>query len=117
MYLSELKLLQYDALYGQNYMYSESSIPKATNLHLGTKEIVLQDIYIENGQLVAKVENFNQNTIFLVDGNFITTTFVDNNTVTCSAPSLNKDGSTVYLGQISGGAKLLSTTNVITLTP
>lgn len=117
MYLSELKLLQYDALYGQNYMYSESSIPKATNLHLGTKEIVLQDIYIENGQLVAKGENFNQNTIFLVDGNFITTTLVDNNTVTCSAPSLNKDGSTVYLGQISGGAKLLSTTNVITLTP
>ena len=72
---------------------------------------------IENGQLVATGENFNQNTIFLVDGNFVNTTIIDSNTVTCPAQELKTEGSSVYLGQISGGAQLLSATNSITVMP
>lgn len=116
-YLAKLKLLQYYTLYGQNYIHNENSIPVASNLKLGTKEIILNDIYIENGQLVATGENFNQNTIFLVDGNFVNTTIIDSNTVTCPAPELKTEGSSVYLGQISGGAQLLSATNSITVIP
>ena len=72
---------------------------------------------IENGQLVATRENFNQNTIFLVDENFVNTTIIDSNTVTCPAPELKTEGSSVYLGQIPGGAQLLSATNSITIMP
>ena len=36
-YLAKLKLLQYDTLYGQNYIHNENSIPVASNLKLGTK--------------------------------------------------------------------------------
>ena len=36
-YLAKLKLLQYDTLYGQNYIHNENSIPVASHLKLGTK--------------------------------------------------------------------------------
>lgn len=84
---------------------------------MGINLIILNEVYLQCKQLVATRENFNQNTIFLVDGNFVNTTIIDSNTVTCPAPELKTEGSSVYLGQISGDAQLLSTTNSITVMP
>lgn len=116
-YLDALKALQYDILYGQSHLYSTYEEPVATALQFGTKPITVSEIYLEDGQLVAKGDNFTQTTIFLVDGNFVATTFVDSNTVTCTAPNLKEEGSSVFLGQISGGAQLLSATATFVVTP
>ena len=116
-YLDALRSLQYDILYGDEYLYNSQEAPKPTNLQFGINPIILNDVYLQDGQLVATGENFNQNTIFLVDGNFINTTFIDSNTVTCPAPELKPEGSAIFLGQISGGAQLLSATVTVTVMP
>ena len=116
-YLDALRSLQYDILYGDEYLYNSQEAPKPTNLQFGINPIILNDVYLQDGQLVATGENFNENTIFLVDGNFINTTFIDSNTVTCPAPELKPEGSAIFLGQISGGAQLLSATVTVTVMP
>lgn len=67
--------------------------------------------------LLQQEKTLTENTIFLVDGNFINTTFIDSNTVTCPAPELKPEGSAIFLGQISGGAQLLSATVTVTVLP
>lgn len=79
--------------------------------------IVLSNIYIENGKLIAEGENFTYNSIFLVDGNFVTTEFISPNKISCDASSVKTEGSTAFIGQMSGGAQVLSATQTLSITP
>lgn len=116
-YLNALKSIEYDILSGKKYIYNYLDKPIATNLKFGAKDIVLSNIYIENGKLIAEGENFTYNSIFLVDGNFITTEFISPNKISCDASSVKTEGSTAFIGQMSGGAQVLSATQTLSITP
>lgn len=116
-YLDALKSIEYDILSGNEYLYDYISKPLATNLKFGSKDIVLSNIYIENGKLFAEGENFTYNSIFLIDGNFATTEFISPNKIICDASSIKAEGSNVFIGQMSGGAQLLSATQTLSITP
>lgn len=116
-YLDALNSIQYDILSGSEYLYDYISKPIATNLKFGSKDIVLSNIYIENGKLFAEGENFTYNSIFLIDGNFATTEFISPNKISCDASSIKSEGSNVFIGQMSGGAQLLSATQTLSITP
>lgn len=116
-YLDALKSIEYDILSGNEYLYNYISKPLATNLKFGSKDIVLSNIYIENGKLFAEGENFTYNSIFLIDGNFATTEFISPNKISCDASSIKAEGSNVFIGQMSGGAQVLSATQTLSITP
>lgn len=116
-YLDALKSIEYDILSGNEYLYDYISKPLATNLKFGSKDIVLSNIYIENGKLFAEGENFTYNSIFLIDGNFATTEFISPNKISCDASSIKAEGSNVFIGQMSGGAQVLSATQTLSITP
>ena len=116
-YLDALKSIEYDILSGKEYLYDYISKPLATNLKFGSKDIVLSNIYIENGKLFAEGENFTYNSIFLIDGNFATTEFISPNKISCNASSIKAEGSNVFIGQMSGGAQVLSATQTLSITP
>lgn len=116
-YLNALKSIEYDTLFGNEYIYSYISKPTATNLKFGSKDIVLSNVYIEDDKLYAEGENFTYNSIFLVDGNFATTEFISSNKICCDASVVKSEGSTVFIGQISGGAQVLSATPTLSIQP
>lgn len=116
-YLDALKSIEYDILSGEEYLYNYLSNPIATNLKFGSKDIVLSNLYIENGKLFAEGENFTYNSIFLIDGNFATTEFISPNKISCDANSIKTEGSNIFIGQISGGAQVLSATQTLSITP
>lgn len=116
-YLDALKSIEYDILSGNEYLYDYISKPIATNIKFGSKDIVLSNIYIENGKLFAEGENFTYNSIFLIDGNFATTEFISPNKISCDSSSIKSEGSNVFIGQMSGGAQVLSATQTLSITP
>lgn len=116
-YLNALKSIEYDTLFGNEYIYSYISKPTATNLKFGSKDIVLSNVYIEDDKLYAEGENFTYNSIFLVDGNFATTEFISSNKICCDASVVKSEGSTVFIGQISGRAQVLSATPTLSIQP
>lgn len=116
-YLNALKSIEYDTLFGDEYIYSYITKPTATNLKFGSKDIVLSNVYIEDDKLYAEGENFTYNSIFLVDGNFATTEFISANKISCDASVIKDEGSTIFIGQISGGAQVLSATPTLSIQP
>lgn len=116
-YLNALKAIEYDTLFGDEYIYSYITKPTATNLKFGSKDIVLSNVYIEDDKLYAEGENFTYNSIFLVDGNFATTEFISANKISCDASVIKDEGSTIFIGQISGGAQVLSATPTLSIQP
>lgn len=116
-YLNALKAIEYDTLFGDEYIYSYISKPTATNLKFGSKDIFLSNVYIEGDKLYAEGENFTYNSIFLVDGNFATTEFISANKISCDASVVKDEGSTIFIGQISGGAQVLSVTPTLSIQP
>ena len=46
-YLADLKLLQYDMLYGEQYIYGGTNPFIATDLKMGTYDISITDVYEE----------------------------------------------------------------------
>lgn len=116
-YLNALKAIEYDTLFGDEYIYSYISKPTATNLKFGSKDIVLSNVYIEGDKLYAEGKNFTYNSIFLVDGNFATTEFISANKISCDASVVKDEGSTIFIGQISGGAQVLSATPTLSIQP
>lgn len=116
-YLNALKSIEYDTLFGDEYIYSYITKPTATNLKFGSKDIVLSNVYIEDDKLYAEGENFTYNSIFLVDGNFATTEFISANKISCDASVIKDEGSTIFIGQISGGAQVISATPTLSIQP
>ena len=116
-YLDALKSIEYDILDGNEYLYNYISKPVATNIKFGSKDIVLSNLYIEDGKLFAEGENFTYNSIFLVDGNFATTEFISPNKICCDASTIKDEGSNVFISQMSGGAQVLSATQTLSITP
>lgn len=116
-YLDTLKNLEYDIYYGDSYIYKYLDRPLPTDLKFGANDIVLSNIYIDNDKLVAEGENFTYNSVFLIDGNFVYADFESPNRITCDSSNIKNEGSNIFIGQISSGAQLLSTTQTVTVIP
>ncbi len=57
-YMDNLKLLQYDMLYGEQYVYGGINPYEKTDLRMGVKDISITDTYESGGQIYVKGNNF-----------------------------------------------------------
>lgn len=62
-YLQALKSLEYDILYGDMYVYDGQSPYMATDMKMGTNEIVIKDVIKDEGQFDMKDNNIEDNII------------------------------------------------------
>ncbi|MGL4451927.1 MAG: LTA synthase family protein [Sarcina sp.] len=69
-----LKDIQYDQLYGDNYLIGKKIYEK-TNLQLGLDPIKVTKAYIEGTQLVVEGENLTKASVVIADGKPIRTTY------------------------------------------
>lgn len=73
-YLDDMKLLEYDILYGKHDIYEGSSPFQATNLHMGIDPIEVTKVVYEEPDLLIFGENFNEySKVFLGDKQLETT--------------------------------------------
>lgn len=112
-YLDDLKLLQYDMLYGEKYIYNGENPFIATNLQMGIDKITIDNIYTENNKIFIKGQNFNEFSKVYVNNEYIETTFIDNNTLSIEDTDFPQSSSIVITQRTSGGGKLDSTNEYI----
>ena len=142
-YLDDLKLLQYDMLYGEKYIYGGINPFIATDLKMGTYDISITDVYEETttteevetlanietsedpetieeidelegkNNLVVKGYNFNKFSKIYINGKYTKTIFIDSNTLMVNDITLEPNSSIVVTQRTTGGGKLSSTNEFI----
>ena len=76
-YQSNLKLLQYDMLYGDKYIYGGVNPYERTNLQMGVNEIKVSNAYEKDGQIFIEGENFTKFSRVNLNGHHMDTTFIN----------------------------------------
>lgn len=76
-YKENLKALEYDLLYGENYIYDGKAPFQATDLQMGTKPLKLADIYQKDGEYFVRGDNFTPYCKVYFDGKELESRWVD----------------------------------------
>lgn len=105
-YDNKLKLLQYDILFGKQYIYGGNNPYEKTSLQLGLDQVVIKNAYVENGVLKIEGENFTDASKVFVDGKEIETVF--NGSDSLESKEFPEKIKKIKIGQVSLNNKALS---------
>lgn len=117
-YLDKLQVIQYDMLYGKNGIYEGLSPYMPTDMRMGVKDIVIEDVIIEaNGDIYVKGKNFNNYSIVIIDDDDYETEFIDTETLKVVIEDVDEleKLETVVVGQGELNITKLSLSNIYVL--
>lgn len=109
-YLNELKLLQYDMLYGNETIFNGESPYVASDLQMGIDKIKITGIENSDDKLYVKGENFTEYSKVFLNDTELETTYIDDKTLSIAATDLNS-GDTFKVGQKGDDKAILSYTD------
>ena len=75
-YLSDLKAIQYDVLYGQNCLGQSTALYEPTQMQMGIHDIQITGLYERMGNWYVKGENFSPYCRVTRDGKVLSTSYV-----------------------------------------
>lgn len=111
-YQADLEMLQYDILYGKQYVYDGENPYQKEKLHLGVEEVTLDKIEkISEGRYYITGTNFTQSAYLEVNGELVEVTYVSPTTLLLTDGDL-QDGDEVDIAIRSNSStrKVLSRT-------
>lgn len=99
-YLSDLELLQYDILYGKQYVYNGKAPITEGHMVMGIRNVSLSSIVPQlNSGYSLYGENFTKYSRVYVDGEKQKSSFLNNTRINLSETEL-KDGDVIQVGQV-----------------
>lgn len=110
-YKSNLKILQYDMLYGKKEVYDGLSPYEPTDLQMGFDPIRITDVSSVGGSVYVMGKNFTESSFVFIDGKKQDTVFLNENTLMVSDKEL-EGGEEVYVAQLTEVSAQLSSTEV-----
>lgn len=103
-YLADLELLQYDILFGEQYVYDDNPPLTEGHMLMGVKDVTLTGIV---GQLTSGYslygENFTKQSKIFVNGEKQSSTFLNNTRIDLSETEL-QDGDVIYVIQMGSSS-------------
>ncbi len=110
-YKSNLKILQYDMLYGKKEVYDGLSPYEPTDLQMGFDPIRIMDVSSVGGSVYVMGKNFTESSFVFIDGKKQDTVFLNENTLMVSDKEL-EGGEEVCVAQLTEVSAQLSSTEV-----
>lgn len=110
-YKTNLKILQYDMLYGKKEVYDGLSAYEPTDLQMGFDPIRITDVSSVGGSVYVMGKNFTESSFVFIDGKKQDTVFLNENTLMVSDKEL-EGGEEVYVAQLTEVSAQLSSTEV-----
>lgn len=110
-YLTELEILEYDLVYGDNYLYDGHSPYEATDIRLGIHEIVVNHANYRYGRLMVKGAGFNEFSKVVIDGEVRPTAYIDTHTLAVVMETFPEEANSLVVAQISNEDIELSRTD------
>lgn len=110
-YLADLELLQYDILYGEQYVYDGKSPITEGHMMMGVRDVTLTSIvpYLEKGYSLYG-ENFTKSSKVYVNGTKQKSTFLNNTRIVLPETEL-VDGDVIEVSQVGSSNTIFRTTN------
>lgn len=108
-YLANLDVLQYDILYGNNYIYGGESPYEPTELKMGVREIKVDRIFDFGESTYVVGENFTPYSKLAVNGNLLDTVFVNPTILRIPGGVKSRDPRDYSISQVGKNNTILST--------
>lgn len=111
-YLSGLENLQYDILYGKRYCYGDENPYPATDIEMGVAEIEINSAKLgfDGNRVFLNGENFTKWSKVYVDGERVTTSFINNHMLAIKRSDI-EDGQTIVVQVLGSGDTVFRTSN------
>lgn len=107
-YNKNLKILQYDMLYGKRYVYGQTNPFERTDIKMGIDDIVITLVEQDGENVKVHGKNFTTYSSIYVDGKLVESEFVDNSTIQVPEYTL-EDNAKVTVSQLGNRQSVLST--------
>ncbi|MBQ8589874.1 MAG: LTA synthase family protein [Firmicutes bacterium] len=107
-YLSDLKALQYDMLYGEQYIYGNEGAPLPTDMKMGIRDIIVTGVYEKDGQWYVEGDNFTTYSEVTVDGELLATEYISKNLLLVDGVTSLPDASQIQISQVEKYREVLS---------
>lgn len=109
-YLQDLKLLQYDMLYGQKFIYGESDPFEPTHLQMGINPIVVDEVVQIGHKYYLKGKNFTEFSKISLDGEILDTIYLGPTVLGLLEKVSPEDVERMKISQVEKNKEILSTT-------
>ena len=80
-YMSKLKLIQYDILFGKKYFLKKNEIQGINHMKINNEELKLDKVVERNGDYYVVGSGFNRNTKVYLDGKEVDSVYYDENDI------------------------------------
>ncbi len=110
IFFADLHTLQYDMLYGKNYVYGGTEHFVKTNMKMGIDPISVTDIRKVGKFLYVEGENFTKASKIFINGEEVKTTFYNSGRIMCRKGNSIDAGDKIEIVQMSSKKTHLSTT-------
>ncbi len=109
-YLANLKALQYDMLYGKQYIFGETNPFEPTNMKMGVREIKVERVVEIGKEYYIKGQNFTPFSKISIGGEVLDTIFLGPTVLGLLEEVKPKDVSKMKVSQVEKNNEILSTT-------
>ncbi len=108
-YLKDLELLQYDILYGEQYVYNGEPPITEGHMQMGVKDVILSDLTVlPQGGYSLHGQNFTQASVVYINGEEQESTFVNNSRI--ELPEAEpEDGDIISVSQVGSSNTVFRT--------
>lgn len=109
-YMTDLKALAYDMLYGDNYIYGDKSPFKKTDLKMGVKDIKIDEVVKIGEDYYIKGQNFTEFSKISLDDKVLKTVYLGPTILALKEEVDPEDVSRMKVSQVEKNKEVLSTT-------
>lgn len=113
-YIDGMELLQYDLLYGNRYAYGGVDLYPSSDLIMGSKDIIINQAYLYNGELHIYGENFTKWSKVFVNGEKVNTSYQSGQCLTIRSSSV-ENGDTIVVNQLGSSNTIFRSSNEYTV--
>ena len=113
-YLNKLEMLEYDTLYGDNYAFDGVNPFPKTDMKLGLRDIVVDDVQESASGIFVKGKGFNTFSEVMVDGKSVETRYLNYTTLMISREAI-ENAKELCVAQVGDDHIALSYTNTFVL--
>ncbi len=108
-YLADMKILEYDILYGDQEVFEGEMPYEATALHMGVQPITINRVLLEGKGIYVTGWNYTPNSVLYINGKAVETDYVSSNLLYAKNVKLKEDEENeIVVSQVSDDNIVLS---------
>jgi hypothetical protein len=115
-YQADMKLLQYDILYGDHYVYNGENPYPATDLIMGTDDVVFDRIWETDQYYYIIGNNFTKWSKVYIDDEKVSTTYLSSRLLRIKKKTMEEGSHTLVVNQVGSSESIFRSSNEVEYT-